>query len=105
MRTSELKDAWRRSVRKRRDEDARAQPLDLTTDPHTPTRGTRGWMAAAISFGLATVAVMRLNRGDDVVPGWVIGSSAGVTVLCLGVWALLYRRVKTKGQVPVRPSS
>ena len=96
MRTSELKDAWRRSVRKRQEQDAQAQPLDLMTDPHTPTRGTRAWMAAAIVLGLAVVAAMRFNRGDDVVPGWMIWSLAGATVLCLGAWALLYRQAKAR---------
>ena len=103
MRTSELKDAWRRSVRKRQEQDAQAQPLDLMTDPHTPTRGTRAWMAAAIVLGLAMVAAMRLDRGSDVVPGWLIGSLAGATVLCLGAWALLYRRAKARGRAPARP--
>lgn len=102
MRTSQLKDAWRRSVRKHKQEDAQAEPLDLMTDPHTPTRGTRAWMAAAIAFGLAMVAAMRLNRGNDVVPGWVIWSLAGATVFCLGTWALFYRQAKARGRIPVR---
>lgn len=100
VRTPELKDAWRRSVRKRKEQDAQAQPLDLMTDPHTPTRGTRVWMAAAIVVGLALVAGMRLNRGDDIVPGWVIWSLVGATALCLGVWALLYRQVRARRKIP-----
>ena len=100
VRTSQLKDAWRRSVDERRAEDAAREPLDLRSDPHTPTRGTRVWAVAAVLFALATLVATGGRRGDALVPGWVIGCAGAAALVCTLVWVLLYRRAKARGQVP-----
>ncbi|WP_432575029.1 hypothetical protein [Kineococcus sp. SYSU DK005] len=99
MRSSQLKDAWRRAVGKRRAGDAQRKPLDLRTDPHTPTTGTRVWALAAALFALATLVATGGRRGDVLAPGWVIGCAGGAALVCTLVWVLLYRRAKACGQV------
>ena len=98
VRTSLLKDAWRRSVDERRAEDAAREPLDLRTDPHTPTTGTRVWAVAAVLFAFATLVATGGRRGDAWAPGWVIGCAGTAALVCTLVWVLLYRRAKKRGQ-------
>ena len=100
VRTSQLKDAWRRSVDKRRAEDAQREPLDLRSDPHTPTPGTRVWGVAAVLFAFAALVATGGRHGDALTPGWVIGCAGAAALVCTLVWVLLYRRAKARGQVP-----
>ncbi|MGI4896136.1 MAG: hypothetical protein ACRYF3_13590 [Janthinobacterium lividum] len=98
MRTSQLKDAWRRSVQQRKDEDAQREPLDLRTDPHTPTTGTRVWAVGAFIFGSIALVSRGGRLGDPIAPDWVIWSSISAMVLCVLVWVVLYRRAKSRGR-------
>ncbi|MFB9378542.1 hypothetical protein ACFFKU_07140 [Kineococcus gynurae] len=95
MTAAQLKRAWRTA---RRGAQTELRPVDLTTDRHTPTRGTRVWAIATFVCLAVGVVAMGGRGGDPIAPDWVMGAAGGVGLFCAVVWILLYRRARAAGR-------